>query len=107
MRTEKNQMIKVSMLYPNEKGKKFDIGYCFNKHVPMVQELMGPALKGGGRNRTRNQRRGTWFRADLCGDGSFVFRFGGKIPSCLRAAHGNDIRRYSQLFGSSADGADQ
>ena len=40
-------MIKVSVMYPNEEGKKFDIDYYCNKHVPMVIELMGPALKSG------------------------------------------------------------
>jgi len=40
-------MIKVSVLYPHEKGKKFDIDYYCNKHVPMVQELMGSTLKAG------------------------------------------------------------
>jgi uncharacterized protein (TIGR02118 family) len=44
---EEEQMIKVSVLYPNEKGKKFDIDYYCNSHIPMVQEKLGEALKGG------------------------------------------------------------
>lgn len=40
-------MIKVSVLYPNEEGKKFDIDYYCNTHIPMVQEKLGDALKGG------------------------------------------------------------
>ena len=35
-------MIKVSVLYPNEEGKKFDFDYNLNKHIPMVRELLGP-----------------------------------------------------------------
>ena len=35
-------MIKVSVLYPNEDGKKFDFDYCVNKHLPMLQRLLGP-----------------------------------------------------------------
>ncbi len=35
-------MIKVTVLYPNEEGKKFDMDYYVNKHVPMVAELLGP-----------------------------------------------------------------
>lgn len=40
-------MIKASVFYPNEKGKRFDIDYYCNKHIPMVQEKLGAALKGG------------------------------------------------------------
>ncbi len=40
-------MIKVSVLYPNEEGKKFDMDYYCNSHIPMVQEKLGSALKGG------------------------------------------------------------
>ena len=38
-------MIKVSVLYPNGKGKKFDMDYYCNKHIPMVQEKLGQACK--------------------------------------------------------------
>jgi len=38
-------MIKVSVFYPNEKGKKFDMEYYCNKHMPMVQQKLGNALK--------------------------------------------------------------
>ena len=40
-------MIKVSAFYPNEEGKKFDMEYYLNSHIPMVQEKCGAALKGG------------------------------------------------------------
>jgi len=40
-------MIKVSVFYPNEEGKKFDMDYYLNKHIPMVQQKLGDALKGG------------------------------------------------------------
>lgn len=39
-------MIKVSVLYPNEEGKTFDMEYYCNNHMPMVKEKMGMALKG-------------------------------------------------------------
>lgn len=38
-------MIKVSVLYPHEEGKKFDMDYYLNKHIPMVREKLGDALK--------------------------------------------------------------
>ncbi len=37
-------MIKVTVLYPNEAGKKFDWDYYTGKHVPMVGQL----LESGG-----------------------------------------------------------
>jgi uncharacterized protein (TIGR02118 family) len=38
-------MIKVTAFYPNEEGKKFDMTYYFNKHIPMVQQKLGAACK--------------------------------------------------------------
>ncbi len=38
-------MIKVSVLYPSDKGSKFDIDYYCNKHIPMVQRNLGAACK--------------------------------------------------------------
>lgn len=35
-------MIKVSVLYPNEEGKKFDLGYWTTTHLELVQSLLGP-----------------------------------------------------------------
>ena len=42
----KKGMIKVSVLYPNGEGKTFDMDYYCNKHVPMVADLLGDAVKG-------------------------------------------------------------
>ena len=39
-------MIKVSVFYPNEEGKKFDMEYYCNKHIPMVLGKLGDACKG-------------------------------------------------------------
>ena len=33
-------MIKVSVFYPNEPGKKFDMDYCQNKHFPLVHQRL-------------------------------------------------------------------
>jgi uncharacterized protein (TIGR02118 family) len=38
-------VIKVSVLYPNTAGCKFDMGYYLNQHMPMVQQKLGPACK--------------------------------------------------------------
>jgi uncharacterized protein (TIGR02118 family) len=39
-------MIKVSILYPNQSGTKFNVSYYVGHHMPMVQRLLGSALKG-------------------------------------------------------------
>ena len=38
-------MIKVSVMYPNSAGAKFDIDYYVNSHMPMVKSKVGAALK--------------------------------------------------------------
>ena len=38
-------MVKVSVFYPNGKSTQFDIGYYCDRHIPLVQRLLGSALK--------------------------------------------------------------
>lgn len=38
-------MIKVSVLYPSGDDARFDHDYYVEKHIPMVQRLMGDKLK--------------------------------------------------------------
>lgn len=38
-------MIKVSVMYPNGQGHSFDMAYYTAKHMPMVRQKVGPALK--------------------------------------------------------------
>ena len=38
-------MIRVSVLYPLQEGGTFDYDYYLQKHIPMVQEKVGDALK--------------------------------------------------------------
>src|SRR4051794_7808175 len=42
----KKGMIKVTILYPNGEGKKFDMDYYTKKHFPLLRSLFGDALKG-------------------------------------------------------------
>ena len=39
-------MIKVTVMYPNTEGSRFDMAYYCNTHIPMVQKKLGTALKG-------------------------------------------------------------
>lgn len=39
-------MIRVSILYPNKPGSRFDLDYYLNTHMPMAIEALGDALKG-------------------------------------------------------------
>jgi uncharacterized protein (TIGR02118 family) len=41
----KKGMIKVTILYPSGEGKKFDMDYYSNKHIPMLKSLLAGALK--------------------------------------------------------------
>jgi uncharacterized protein (TIGR02118 family) len=38
-------MVRVSVLYPNSAGVKFDMTYYLDRHMPMVGKLLGGALK--------------------------------------------------------------
>jgi len=39
-------MIRVSVMYPNIEGGTFDMEYYCDKHIPMVRQKLGAALKG-------------------------------------------------------------
>ena len=39
-------MIKVSVLYPNNEGSKFDFAYYTGSHMPMVRNRLGAACRG-------------------------------------------------------------
>ena len=42
----KEGMIKVSVLYTNSEGKKFEMDYYCDKHTPLLTGLLGDPLKG-------------------------------------------------------------
>jgi uncharacterized protein (TIGR02118 family) len=39
-------VIKISVFYTNSDTAKFDVEYYCQTHMPLVQRLLGPALKG-------------------------------------------------------------
>jgi len=38
-------MIRVSILYPNTAGSRFNLDYYLNTHLPMTEKLLAPQLK--------------------------------------------------------------
>lgn len=44
--TGEKAKIKVTILYPNDEGKTFDMDYYANKHMPMVDSLLGDVMLG-------------------------------------------------------------
>jgi uncharacterized protein (TIGR02118 family) len=38
-------MIKISVLYPNNEGAKFDMAYYCQTHIPLVKRLLGAAVR--------------------------------------------------------------
>jgi uncharacterized protein (TIGR02118 family) len=38
-------MIRVSILYPNTEGSRFDLDYYLNTHLPMTEKLLAPKLR--------------------------------------------------------------
>ena len=39
-------MIKVTVMYPNAPGARFDMQYYVSKHMPMVQQKCAPECRG-------------------------------------------------------------
>ena len=99
-------MIKVSVLYPNNEGSKFDMSYYCNTHIPMVQEKLGKACKGvaveqGVSGATPGSRPA------FVAMGHLYFELGGRLSSGLRPPCGGDHGRYSQLHRYTTDHSDQ
>ena len=44
-------MIKLSVLYPNREGARFDSDYYLKSHMPFVARLLGPLMKRGAVDR--------------------------------------------------------
>jgi uncharacterized protein (TIGR02118 family) len=39
-------MVKITVLYPNVEGRRFDVDYYLNVHMPMSIEKLGTTMKG-------------------------------------------------------------
>jgi uncharacterized protein (TIGR02118 family) len=99
-------VIKVSVLYPNTAGCKFDMGYYLNQHMPMVQEKLGPACK---RMAVEEGIAGgaPGMPATYVAMGASLFRLDGSLSDRLRPARAGDPCRYPQLHQHPAHHPDQ
>ena len=43
-------MIKISVMYPNKPGVRFDHDYYHNEHMPLIKRRMGAADDPAGRD---------------------------------------------------------
>ena len=83
----KKGMIKVSVIYPNQEGKNFDMDYYCSKHAMLVTGLLGDALKGA----------------------SIESGLGGGAPGtpapfvAIANMYFNSMEEFGQAFGASAD----
>ena len=99
-------MIKVSAFYPNEEGKKFDMGYYFDKHIPMIQQKFRGCVQACGCG-TGTGRRRAWITSNLSRHVLSIFRFDRGISNCLRSTRPSDYGRYPQLHRHPAHDSDQ
>jgi len=96
-------MIKVSVMYPNKEGARFDHQYYRDKHMPLVKTRMGDACKyytvdkGLAGRRSRN----------LCGNVPHLLRLGRGVPDRLRTARQGDHGRHSKLYRHKPGDPDQ
>jgi uncharacterized protein (TIGR02118 family) len=77
-------MIKLSILYPNNEGGRFDMDYYVNIHIPMSIEKLAPALRGVSVDQ-----------------GLDVPEIPGKQPTYVAAAHMlfDSIAAFQETFG--------
>jgi uncharacterized protein (TIGR02118 family) len=98
-------MSKVSVLYPNSAGCKFDMRYYLDNHMPMVQQKLGAACKrmaveegiGGG---------APGAPATYVAMGHLYFDTT-DAPGRFRPARGGDPGRHPQLHQHPAHDSDQ
>jgi uncharacterized protein (TIGR02118 family) len=96
IKVKEENVIKVSVFYPNTAGCKFDMEYYLTRHMPMVQRKLGTACKrmaveegiaGGAPGAPAN----------LCRYGSSLFRLDRCLSDRLRSARAVDPCRHPQL----------
>jgi uncharacterized protein (TIGR02118 family) len=86
-RAEDSKMIKVSVLYPNTPGSKFDMDYYCGHHMELVKERLGSACK------------------DVSVEAGLGGAAPGSQPTYVAMGHMlfDSIEAYQQAFGPHAD----
>ena len=82
-------MIKVSVMYPNTPGARFDHEYYRDKHMPLVKARMERCLQilYGGQGALPVERPGS---RDVCRNVSHLLRLGRGIPGWFWAPRPGD-----------------
>ena len=92
-------VIKVSVMYPNTPGARFNHEYYRDKHMPLVKARMGDACKsytvdkglaGGATRRS----------GDVCWNVSHLLRLDRRIPGWFWASCQRDHGRHPKLYRS-------
>jgi hypothetical protein len=87
-------MVRVTVLYPNETGKRFDHAYYAKKHLPMVMER----LKSSGLLRYEVDKGRRWSPGGACAIRRrlpSVLQRGSGFPEGDRRARHRDHERHS------------
>ena len=99
-------MIKVSVLYPNREGTKFDIAYYLNHHIPMVRQLLGSALEGVSvEHGISGEEPGS--PAPYVTTCHLMFDFSSSLSNELRLARAGDHRRHPEVHELRATHSDR
>jgi hypothetical protein len=99
-------LIKVSVLYPNTAGCKFDMPYYLTQHMPIVQRKLGAARKRiavdeGASPAARSGRLRPMSRWAIS------IRVDRRLPERLRSAGAGNQGRHCELHQYPADHSDQ
>ena len=78
-------MIKVSVMYPNTSGAKFDMAYYLDSHMPMVRDMLAGVLKGMNVEEGL-ARRTAWSACPVFGVRPSAVRVGRCVSGRVRAA---------------------
>jgi hypothetical protein len=99
-------MIKVGVFYPSTPGARFDMKYYLEKHIPMVKQKIGPALKNVAVEQgVAGGQPGAPITYSVIAPS--VLRLGRRVSKHVRAKRASDSGRCAELHGHPADRTNQ